>query len=201
MFFLQSLFWQKIQQWDQSLFNVINSDSANPFFDAVMPFLRNSIHWAPLYLFFIVFVALNFKSKGLWWIVFFLVTVSLADMVGTNVFKHNFYRIRPCNTPDLFPHLRLLVPCPSGYGFTSNHAANHFGMATFFFLTFRHLFKKWTLIAFLWALSICYAQVYVGIHYPGDIAGGALLGIIFGLLTGLFFNKYFRLPSGEMKTN
>jgi undecaprenyl-diphosphatase len=109
------------------------------------------------------------------------------------VFKYGFDRIRPCNNPDVQSHLRLLVGCPGGFSFTSNHAANHFGMATFLFLTFRHLFKNWMLLAFLWAASIGYAQVYVGVHYPSDIAGGMALGIIFGTFTGLMFNKYFAL--------
>ncbi len=114
-------------------------------------------------------------------------------MVGTNVFKYNFLRTRPCNNPDLIGQLRLLVLCPSGYGFTSNHAANHFGMATFLFLTFRHLFKNWMLLAFLWAGAIGYAQIYVGVHYPTDIAGGTILGIVFGSVTAFLFNKYFAL--------
>ncbi len=165
-----------------------------------MPFLRNSIHWVPLYLFLFIFAVLNFKAKGLWWIVFFLVTVALTDMTGTNIFKHGFERIRPCNNPDMLAHLRLLVRCPSGYGFISNHAANHFSMAMFLFLTLRHLYKNWMLLAFLWAGSIGYAQVYVGIHYPSDIAGGMMLGIIYGTITSLLFNKFFGLqPRGKIQ--
>ncbi len=191
MFFLDSGLLQKLQEWDQALFNVINNDLSNPVFDATMPFLRIAYVWAPLYLFIIVFVCVNYKWQGLWWVVFFLETVALADMVGTNVFKYNIQRIRPCNTPELFPHLRLLVVCPSGYGFTSNHAANHIGMATFIFVTFRHIFKKWIWLAYVWAIAICFAQVYVGVHYPGDILGGAVLGFTFAILNSYLFNKFF----------
>ncbi len=201
MFFLDSGFLQKLQEWDQALFTVINSGTANPVFDVFMPFLRIAYVWAPLYLFIFVFVIQNYKIKGLWWVVFFLVTVAMADMVGTNVFKYNIERTRPCNNPELLPHLRLLVICPSGWGFTSNHAANHFGMATFIFLTFRHIFKKWTLIAFLWAGAICYAQVYVGVHYPGDVAAGAALGISFALLTSYLFNKFFGPLPGHLSSS
>ncbi|MBK5270265.1 MAG: phosphatase PAP2 family protein [Bacteroidia bacterium] len=193
MIFFATTLWQKLEEWDKWLFIQINSHGANPFFDVIMPFLRNPPYWAPLYLFMLVFVLVNFKSKGLWWAVFFIATVSLTDMIGTNIFKYGFQRIRPCNNPDLLTHLRLLVRCPSGYGFVSNHAANHFGMATFLFITFRHLFKNWMWLAFLWAGSIAYAQVYVGIHYPFDIVGGTALGIVFGTFTGLIFNKYFKL--------
>ena len=115
----------------------------------------------------------------------------MTDMVSTYVFKHSFERLRPCNNPDLMMRIRLLVPCPVGYSFTSNHAANHFGMAAFFFLTLRPVIKKWAWLAFLWAGIICYAQVYVGIHYPLDIAGGMLVGLCFGIVTATFFNKRF----------
>lgn len=166
---------------------------ANPVFDVVMPFLRKPNNWLPLYLFLLVFVLLNFRGKGWWWVVFFIVTVALCDMTGTNGFKYTFERIRPCNNPDFFGQMRLLVPCPSGFGFTSNHAANHFGMATFLFLTFRKFMGPWALLAFVWAGAISFAQVYVGVHYPSDIFGGALLGIVFGTFTGTQFNKYFGL--------
>jgi membrane-associated phospholipid phosphatase len=191
MFFLAT-FLQKLEQWDQWLFMQINSHWSNPVFDSIMPFLRNPVYWAPLYLFGLVFVVLNFKTKGLWWIVLFLSTIALTDMTGTYIFKSNFGRDRPCADPDFSMHVRLLVACIGrGNSFISNHAANHFGMATFFFITFRRLFKKWVWIALLWAAAIAYAQVYVGIHYPSDVLAGAIIGVLWGTLTGTIFNKRF----------
>lgn len=157
-----------------------------------MPFLRTALNWAPLYLFVIVFVLVNFKLKGLWWIVFFLCTVALTDMTGTYIFKHNFYRLRPCADPDFYMHVRLLLKqCAGGYSFTSNHAANHFGMAVFFFISMKHIAGKWAWLAIAWAASIAYAQVYVGVHYPLDVFCGAIIGSCFGFLTGTIFTKRF----------
>ena len=194
MYFLVSRFWEKIVQLDHSLFLKINHDSANVVFDKVMPFLRNSIIWAPLYLFVLVFMIINFRLKGLWSVVFFLSTVAMTDLTGTYVFKHAFERLRPCNDPDFAYQVRLLLKqCAGGYSFISNHAANHFGMAAFFLITTRHFFKKWVWLAILWAALVCYAQVYVGVHYPLDVLVGSLLGIAFGITTGTFFNKRFGL--------
>lgn len=191
MFFLSTL-WQKLEQLDQSLFIKINSAWTNPLFDTVMPFLRNATNWVPLYLFLAVFMLLNFKRNGAWWCLFFVATVALTDMTGTYIFKHNIQRIRPCNDPDFFFHVRLLVDhCSVGYSFTSNHAANHFGMGTFFFITTRPLLKKWASLGFLWAILVAYSQVYVGVHYPFDVLAGSLLGLFFGVLTGTVFNKRF----------
>jgi len=192
MYLIAISFWEKLIQWDHSLFLLINSQWTNPVFDVVMPFFRNSNHWIPLYLFLLVFVLLNFREKGLWWVVFFLVTVALTDMTGTNIFKNNIERLRPCNDPSLIAHVRLLVKeCGSGYSFISNHAANHFGMATFFFMTFRHISKPAAWIAILWAAMVAYAQVYTGLHFPLDVLCGAILGLAFGSLTGTLFNKRF----------
>ncbi|MEP6700018.1 MAG: phosphatase PAP2 family protein [Bacteroidota bacterium] len=185
-------FWQRIVQWDQYLFKKINGDWTNPLFDIIMPFLREALYWAPLYIFLVVLVLMNFKIKGLWWFVFCLITVALTDMTGTYVFKHGFERLRPCSDPHFLNEVRLLVnQCSAGYSFVSNHAANHFGIAAFFFVTFRHLFKKWVWVGLLWAASIGYAQIYVGVHYPLDVFCGSLLGLAFGITTGTIYNKQF----------
>lgn len=192
MNFLAVKFWDKLVELDQWLFVIINSEWANSFFDTVMPFLRGGANWAPLYLFLLVLVLLNFKTRGIWWVVFFISTIALIDLTGNYVFKHGFERLRPCNDPNFSSQVRLLLDhCGVGYSFTSNHAANHFGMAAFFIVTFRHVFKNWVWIALFWAAAIGYAQIYVGVHYPFDVLCGALLGLAFGITTGTFFNKRF----------
>ncbi len=193
MFFISLLtIWQTLKQWDQWLFIKINSGFTNPFFDNLMPLMRYPLNWAPLYLFLGVFAILNYKGKGAWWLLFFIITIALTDMTGTYIFKHSFQRVRPCGDPDFFFHVRLLADhCSTGYSFVSNHAANHFGLASFFFITVRPLLKNYAAIAFIWAGLIAYSQIYIGIHYPSDILGGALLGLLFGGLTGGIFNKRY----------
>jgi len=186
-------FMEKLKAWDRWLFEQINSQLTNSFLDAVLPYLRNSNYWMPLYLFFLVFVTLNFGKRGWLWVLIFICTVALTDLISSRIFKEGFERLRPCRDPDMLFRVRLLLKnCSGGFSFTSSHAANHFGMATFFFLTFRSVFNsKWVWLAFLWAFSICYAQVYVGVHYPSDIAGGALIGLITGTSTAAVFNRRF----------
>jgi membrane-associated phospholipid phosphatase len=191
-YLLQAGFLEKLEQLDKWLFIKLNSDLANPVFDSLMPFMRHGMNWAPLYLFFGIFVTLNFKGKGAWWILLFIATIAITDM-GGNLLKNNIGRLRPCNDPFFFDHVRLLLnSCGTGKSFVSNHAANHFGMAAFFYITFRPVFGKWAWIGFLWAGLIAYAQVYVGIHYPSDVLGGASLGLIAGTITGKLFNKRYR---------
>lgn len=188
--FLALSIWQRLEEWDRWLFLQLNGQWTNPAFDAVLPYLRDSVLWAPLYLFLLVFVWLNFGRAGAWWSLLFICSVALADMAGTKIFKEGIQRLRPCQDPEFFQQVRLLLKhCSGSYSFVSNHAANHFALATFMYLTFRGLFRRWTLLVYLWALVIAYAQVYVGVHYPLDALGGAGLGVMAGLLTAFLFRK------------
>ena len=184
--------WDGFINWDRKVFRTINGDWSNSFFDAVLPWLRQPYIWVPLYLFVLILVVVNHRKNSGWWIIFFIITVAMADMIGTYVFKHNVQRMRPCFDPELAGYIRLRIKeCSGGYSFTSNHAANHFGMATFFFITLRKLLPRWAWLGFPWAFAIIYSQVYTGVHYPLDVICGALLGIISGLFTGYTFNKQF----------
>ncbi len=184
--------WQQIEQGDQWLFIQLNSKFTNPLFDAVLPYFRDSVFWAPLYIFILVFIVVNYGVKGWWWCLLFLCTIAIADVVGARVVKEGFQRLRPCQDPEFFTHVRLLLKhCSGSYSFTSNHAANHFGIATFISTTFYVRFKKWIYLSYVWAFFVSYAQVYVGVHYPLDIAGGAALGFMAGVLTAYVFrNKW-----------
>ena len=185
-------FWQKLLDWDSNLFLALNHGLANPFFDSFLPFLRDSIFWAPFYLLILSFVFLNYGTKGLWWALGFILTVAIADLTGTYLLKENVQRLRPCNEPSLAGQVRLVIhACPGGYSFLSNHAANHFGLATYMVCSFKGIFKSWVYLLYGWAFMICFAQIYVGVHYPLDIVAGMLLGIFTGFFTAYFFHRFW----------
>jgi len=185
-------FWQSLQDWDTNFFLTVNHRLANPVFDFALPFFRDSIFWAPFYLFLFAFAGFNYRIKGLWWALAFLTTVAISDLCGTYLFKEVIHRLRPCREPSLAGQVRLVIQsCPGGYSFVSNHAANHFGLATFMVCSFRSTFKAWIYVLYLWAFVISFAQVYVGVHYPSDVLGGALLGIGSGYFTATMFRRFF----------
>src|SRR5687767_917637 len=135
---LQMTLWQKLDAWDKWLFIKLNSTYTNSVFDFILPYFRDSVFWAPLYIFILIFITVNYGKKGWWWSVGFICTVALADMIGARIFKDGFERLRPCSDPYFFQHVRLLLKhCSGSYSFTSNHAANHFGIATFMIVTLR----------------------------------------------------------------
>ncbi|MBV8252883.1 MAG: phosphatase PAP2 family protein [Chitinophaga sp.] len=178
---------------DLWLFFHINGMWHNSVLDVIMPMLREPFMWAPLYLFLALFITINYGWRGFFWIVFFLLTFALSDQASLFL-KEYFGRIRPCRDPIVSHYARVLVVyCPMSGSFTSNHAANHFALATFCFLTLKSAFGRYTWLFYLWAASIAYAQVYVGVHYPLDVFGGAVMGALIGLLSGSFFKRRIRL--------
>lgn len=185
---------KQLLTYDQHLFKIINHQWSNAFFDWLMPWLRNSDMWIPLYLFLVLLVTINFKKTGWWWVIFAAGTVILTDFVSSSIIKNNIIRLRPCNEPDIASWIHVLVGYrPQSSSFTSSHATNHFGMAMFLFITLKQRFDKWPVFFFFWAFSICFAQVYVGVHYPVDVICGGLIGILIGYLSGKSFNKNYGL--------
>ncbi|MFZ1705058.1 MAG: phosphatase PAP2 family protein [Saprospiraceae bacterium] len=188
-----------INELDQIIFYWVNNDWSNPVFDVVMPFLRNKYVWIPLYTFLVAFFLFNYGKKGYFLVLFAILTVGTADMTSNYGFKKNFKRIRPCNAELTMPVIER-VPCGSGYSFTSNHAANHFALATFLVMIFGWKKRKLVILLLLWASSIAIAQVYVGLHYPFDIIGGGLLGAYIGWMYGRLFFRWFGLDEVTQKT-
>ena len=188
-------------KWDREWFKKINHDWTNPFLDSIFPLWREAITWVPLYIFLIIFIFINFGSKAWPWVIGLLVTVSLTDQVSSHILKPLVNRPRPCHDLLVADHIRLLMDyCSDSRSFTSSHATNHFGVAFFVYQTLKPYFKKWGYLFFLWAATISYGQVYVGVHYPLDVLCGALLGSSIGYFTSLIFNKRFELPAHVQQT-
>jgi len=190
---LGTSFLDQLLQFDRSFLELINRHGSSAFLDAVLPFLRESQFWIPFYLFMILFMTMNFGSKGWWWVLGFILTAALADIISSSIIKESIMRIRPCRDPFLAGEVIVRAKyCPKSSSFTSSHATSHFALSMFIFLTLKRLSKWWGMV-FLWAFSIIYTQVYVGVHYPLDVVCGALLGCIIGAFMAYMYSRQIGL--------
>jgi undecaprenyl-diphosphatase len=183
--------WTSLEKADKALFELINGHWTNAYFDVFMPWMRTSEHWFFFYLALISFVFYRWGWKAWKWLVSVAITVGLSDQISSFFFKPFIHRLRPCADPSMLTHVKLLLgACPTNFSFTSSHAANHFSLAIFIFMSLQPLFKKYSYLFFVWAGIISYAQIYVGVHYPLDILAGTLVGLTVGYLGASLYLKW-----------
>lgn len=166
-----------LEQIDQELFIFLNSHNS-PFWDNIMHFMSLKLVWAPLYLAILVYLGVNYKRRFLLVMLFIIVAVTLADQFSVLV-KNSFDRLRPCHEPSLQGLVHMFKEqCGGTYGFVSSHASNSFNVAI---LSLMLIKKRWYSIFILaWASLVSYSRIYLGVHYPGDVIFGAMLGALVG---------------------
>lgn len=182
----------KLIQLDKTLFLWLNSHNS-PVWDKIMWFISGKLEWVPLYLLIIGYIIFRYRWKSIPIITSIILLIALADRFSVMAFKQVFERLRPSHNVDFQGIIHLYMRDNGSYytgglyGFVSSHAANSFALATFLALLFRSRILSVGL--FIWAGLVAYSRIYLGVHYPADIAGGALLGSI--LAWGIFlFYKF-----------
>ena len=178
---------EALNEFDRALMLELNSYH-NLLFDEAMYWISHKLFWIPFYL---LLVYLMVRKNG-WNTVYLLVAIALvitfSDRFTSGFMKPFFERPRPCHDPIIGHLIHTYEKCGGHYGFASSHAANVFGLATFLWLSLR---KWYRLIGwlFVWAIIVSYSRVYLGVHYPGDITVGALVGTFFGWLVYWVYSK------------
>ncbi len=186
---------ETLRQIDHQLFYTINQGMVNPMFDAMCPVLRGKPFLGTFYCVMAYILYKRFPKYFIQIAIAGAVTFLLTDQLSATVIKSIFHRIRPCNNPEIVARL-LADHCGGGYSFVSAHAANSFGMAAFF-ISIRKNKMRVLVSLTTWATAVSFSQVYVGVHFPADVAGGALLGILAGSLTAWGLKKFVPLTDTQ----
>ena len=177
---------------DRAILLAVNG-SNSPFWDEIMWFISSKLFWIfPLSLIlFLSWKHLNSKSF-IWFLVCTVGLYALTDQICLHLFKNLFLRQRPSYNPDLSGILHFYDNNGMHYkgkefaSFVSSHAANYFAIFSFFYFV---VGKKSTLflsLLLIIGLLVCYSRMYLGVHYPSDLIGGAFIGIFLAFLMERF---------------
>jgi undecaprenyl-diphosphatase len=160
-----------LESLDTGLFELINRGGQNSFFDWFMPFMTDLKNFTYVLVLVGVLVLWRERKAGLVLLVFVGLTLAITDPLSSRVLKEWIGRIRPCQ---ILSGVRLLTECNTSYSFPSSHAVNIFAAA--YFLS--QPFKKLAPLFFAIAAVVAYSRIYIGIHYPLDVIGGAAIGLL-----------------------
>ncbi len=173
---------------DKQIFLFLNSYHTH-FFDVIMWWFSDKLIWVPLYLFFLYFLIKRYGWGSVAILLLLAILIALSDQISGFI-KDGVERLRPSHSPDIKAQVHTLNDYLGGnYGFVSSHAANSFALAYFLYKFLKLNNRILIFSLFLWAVLVSYSRIYLGVHYPGDVIGGALLGLILAWIIVQFYRN------------
>jgi len=179
---------------DVSVFYFINHTLSCGALNKFFTIITNVNNW---YIAYIILLGISFIKggrKGKIAAIGVLLLILLTDQLSARIIKEIFHRVRPCNA---LANVITPLGCNGTFSFPSNHAVNNFAAAVFFYKLFPKI--KWAV--FIAAGLVALSRVYIGVHYPSDILGGAIIGSAFGYIFAIAALKLDEFINTRNKTN
>ena len=180
-----------LQMLDEELFLFLNRIH-NAFFDVIMYWASDQFIWIPLYVWLFFFFYRQFRMTALYYLFWIVLLEVVSDQLSSHIIKNWVCRPRPSHVVSLIPYIHLSEAGPGGlYGFVSGHACNSWALAVFVCVLLSPGYRRLTQALLVWAGLISYSRIYNGVHYPGDVLVGALLGAFLGYGFARLFRYFF----------
>lgn len=170
---------------DKAIFYFINKTLQNTFFDWLMPFITDFGNFKIIIIIGALLLFILGKKKERVFLLLLIVSILIADFIAVHLFKNFFMRIRPCNA---LPDVHLLVGCTGSYSFLSAHAVN----ITIFAGLTSYKYRFLMIPSIITAAAVCFSRVYVGVHYPFDVLGGAVVGVLVSIGVIYLDSRYLK---------
>ena len=179
---LTLIYGDALDQLDTALFYWINLQFQSRIMTVLMKFVTESHNFIIPVALTAIFLMKTYRWRGFWFITVAIITVTLNDAICYQILKPFFNRPRPClELSDAVVHSR----CSNNGSFPSNHASNIFTLATIF----AGVYKNTIILAFGIASVVGFSRIYLGVHYPLDVFGGAFIGLSIGSLGVYLYHR------------
>lgn len=154
----------------------------NPILDQIMLLFTSLGNGGLIWLILVIILVCIPKTRKIG--VMVMLALVLDVLLCSGLLKHLFARIRPC---DVNTSIQLLIPRPTDYSFPSGHTSVSFSVAAALYFAKE---KKLWIPSLILAILISFSRMYLYVHYPTDILGGIVLGVLCGYLGYIAVDKF-----------
>ena len=187
---------QTLADFDVAIFLFLNK-LHHPLLDVFFYWISQKFFWIPLYAYLLWYLYKSEKADLIALLIAVMLAITLSDQLSSTVLKNLVMRPRPCHNALIATQVHTVYGyCGGLYGFVSSHAANSFSLLLFILTVQSGRAWRFRNYLIFWAFLHSYSRIYLGVHYPGDVICGALLGsgIGFGIAKLYLYYKRIRHP-------
>ncbi|MFA6391208.1 MAG: phosphatase PAP2 family protein [Patescibacteria group bacterium] len=159
----------------------------NLFFDWFFLLLTTIAHpkiiWFPLIILFLIF----YKQHKGWMFFESAIAIGIGVVINEYMVKNIFARLRPF---EFYDWVTTIDHTAEGFSFPSSHALVAFSFTMVIILNTKSKLLHKLLIVL--AVLICLSRIYLGVHFPGDVITGGIIGALLGWLSSTYLPRFYK---------